>query len=44
MQTIYDRVMQAMRSMIDVIAGGTPKNKTEDKAYNLMEETKLNNY
>jgi len=36
--------MQTMRSMIDVIAGDTLMNKTGDKAYNLIEETKLNNY
>jgi len=29
---------------IDVTVGGTLMNKTEDEAYNLMEEMTLNNY
>ena len=33
-----------MRSTIDTAAGGTIMNKKEDKAYNLIEEMKLNNY
>jgi len=44
MQTFYNRVTQAMRSMIDVAVGGTLVSKTEDKVYNLIEEMALNNY
>jgi len=33
-----------MRSTIDAAAGGTLMNKTEDEAYNLIEEVALNNY
>ena len=33
-----------MRSMIDAAAGGTLMSRTEDEAYNLIEEMVLNNY
>ena len=33
-----------MRSIIDAAAGGTLMNKTEDEAFNLMEELVLNNF
>ena len=33
-----------MRSTIDAATGGTLMNKTEDKAYNLIEKMELNNF
>jgi len=33
-----------MRSTIDAAVGGILMNKTEDEAYNLIEEMTLNNY
>ena len=43
-QTFYNGVTQPMRSTIDAVAGGTLINKTEDEAYNLIEEMALNNF
>jgi len=43
-QTFYNWVTQPVRSMIDVAAGGTLVCKTEEEAYNLIEEMALNNY
>ena len=43
-QTFYNGVTQPMRSMIDAAAGGTLMSKTEELAYNLIEEMALNNY
>jgi len=43
-QTFYNRVTQPVRSMIDAAAGGTLMSKTEEEAYNLIEEMALNNY
>jgi len=37
-------VTQSVRSTIDAAAGGTLMNKTEDEAYNLIEEMTLNNF
>jgi len=42
-QACYNGVTQLVRSTIDVLAGGTLINKTEDEAYNLIEEMTLNN-
>jgi len=38
-QAFYNGVTQPVRSTIDVAARGTLMNKTEDEAYNLIEET-----
>jgi len=43
-QAFYNGVTQSVRSTIDVVAGGTLMSKTEDEAYNLIEETTLNNF
>jgi len=43
-QTVYNGITQAMRSMIDATAGGTLMSKTEDEAYNLIKEMTLNHY
>jgi len=40
----YNGVAQAVRSTIDVVTGGTSMSKTEDEAYNLIEEMVLNNF
>jgi len=40
----YNGVTQPMRSVIDAFAGGTLMSKTEDEAYNLIEEIVINNY
>jgi len=43
-QTFYNGVAQPVRSMIDAAAGDTLMSKTEDDAYNLIEEMALNIY
>ena len=43
-QTFYNRVTQSVRLMIDAAVGGTLMSKTEEEAYNLIEEMVLNNY
>ena len=43
-QTFYNGVTQPVRSMIDAAAGGTLMSKTEEEAYNLIEEMALNNF
>ena len=43
-QAFYNGVTQSVRSTIDAAAGGTLMNKTEDEAYNLIEEMALNNF
>ena len=43
-QTFYNGVIQPLRSTIDAVAAGTLMNKTEDEAYNLIEEMALNNF
>ena len=43
-QAFYNGVTQPVRSIIDVVAGGTLMNKTEDDAYNLIEDMMLNNF
>jgi len=43
-QTFYNGIAQAMRSMIDAAAGGTLMSKTEGQAYNLIEEMTLNHH
>jgi len=43
-QAFYNSVTQSMRSTIDTAVGGTLMSKTEDKAYNLIEEMVLNNF
>jgi len=35
-QTFYNEVIQSLRSTIDAAPGGTLRNKTEDKEYNLI--------
>jgi len=42
--TFYNGMTQLVRSMIDAAAGGTLMRKTEEEAYNLIEEMALNNY
>ena len=42
-QTFHNPVTQPMRAMIDAAAGGTLMSKTEEEAYNLIEEMALNN-
>ena len=41
-QIFYNGIAQAMGSIIDVAMGGTLMSKTEDEAYNLIEEMTLN--
>jgi len=41
--TFYNRVTQPVRSMINAATGVTLMSKTEEKAYNLIEEMTLNN-
>ena len=43
-QAFYNGVTQSVRSTIDAAAGGTLMSKTEDEAYNLIEEMTLNNF
>jgi len=43
-QTFYNGVTQPVRSMIDAATGETLVSKTEEEAYNLIEEMALNNY
>jgi len=43
-QTFYNGVTQPVRSTINAVAGGTLMNKTEDEAYNLIEEITLSNF
>jgi len=43
-QAFYYGVTQPVLSTIDGAAGGTLMNKTEDEAYNLIEEMSLNNF
>jgi len=43
-QTFYNGVTQPARTMIDAATGGTLMSKTEEEAYNLIEEMALNNY
>jgi len=43
-QTFYNRVTQPVWSTIDAAVGDTPIIKTEDEAYNLIEEMVLNNF
>jgi len=43
-QAFYNGVTQHARSTIDAATGGTLMNKTEDKAYNLIEKMVLNNF
>ena len=43
-QAFYNDVTQAVRSTIDAATGGTLTSKTEDEAYNLIEEMTLNNF
>ena len=43
-QAFYNGVTQAVRSTIDAAAGGTLMSKTDDEAYNLIEEMALNNF
>jgi len=43
-QAFHNGVMEPIRSIVDMIAGGTLMNKTEDDAYSLIEEMPLNNF
>jgi len=43
-QAFYNGVTQSISPIIDAAAGGTLMNKTEDEAYNLIEEMALNNF
>ena len=43
-QSFYNGVTQSVNSTIDAEAGGTLMNKTEDEAYNLIEQMGLNNF
>ena len=43
-QAFYNGVTQAVRSTIDATARGTLMSKTEDEAYNLIDEMTLNNF
>jgi len=43
-QAFYNVVTKPVRSTIDVAAGGTLMNKTEDEAYNLIEEMVFSNF
>ena len=42
--TFYKRATQSVQSMIDAGVGRTLMSKTEEEAYNLIEEMVLNNY
>ena len=42
-QAFYNGVTQPVGFTIDVLVGGTLMNKTEDEAYNLIEEMVVNN-
>ena len=44
MQTLYNRVSQPIQFIINVVVSGNLMNKTEDEAYNLVEEMDINNY
>jgi len=43
-QAFYNSVTHPVRSTIDAAVGGALMNKTEDEAYNLIEEMTLNNF
>jgi len=43
-QTFYNGVTEPMRSMIDTAVGGTLMSKTEEAAFNLIEEMGLDKY
>ena len=43
-QTFYNGVTQPVQSTIDAAVGGTLMSKTEDEAYNLIEDMALNNF
>ena len=43
-QVFYNGVTRLVMSAIDAEARGTLMNKTEDEAYNLVEEIALNNF
>ena len=43
-QAFYHGVTQSVRSTIDAVAGGTLMNKTDDEAYNIIDEMALNNF
>jgi len=43
-QAFYNGVTQSIKSRVDAAAGGTLISKTEDEAYNLIEEMTLNNF
>jgi len=43
-QTFYNGVTQPVQSTKDAAVGGTLINKTEDEAYNLIQEMALNNF
>ena len=43
-QAFYNGVTQSVRFIIDTAAVGTLMHKTEDEAYNLIEEMALNNF
>jgi len=43
-QAFYNGVTQPIRSTIDEVVSGPLMNKTEDEAYNLIEETTVNNF
>jgi len=43
-QTFHNGVTQLVRSLIDAAAGGTLMSKTEEEAYNFIEEMALNNF
>ena len=44
MQTFYNCITQAMRSMIDTAMGDMLMNKSNNEAYNVIEEMAINNY
>jgi len=43
-QAFYNGVTQSVRSTIDAAAGGTLMSKSDDEAYNLIEEMALNDF
>ena len=43
-QTFYNDITQALRSIIDAATGGTLLSKMEDEVYNLIEVMTLNHY
>jgi len=43
-QTFYNEVTQPVKSMINAVVEGTLMSKTEEEAFNLIEEMALNNY